>query len=144
VGLLGTFVTADDVRLAQARLLANAQGTDASVQQCGALDATTRAAWGLFYVSVVDTVTKGPGFWTAGADMDATQALAVSLYAWQQKIGATCQLALPAVDPNAPSPETNAFMQLARYGMIVVTVVGGAYVVGKVVEVLPLGRGRKE
>ena len=132
-------VTGDDVRTAQARLLATAQGVDNDVQNCGSLDAVTRADWGLFYITVVDAVKQGPGWW---ADMDQTSALQATLYGWQQKLGKVCALSIPVVDPNAPSAETSTVMQLARYATIAAVVVGGAYVVGQVAPAF-IERGRK-
>jgi hypothetical protein len=95
---------------------------------------------------VVDLVKAGSSFLTAGADMDQTQSMRAELVKWQQKIGAVCALSLPIYDVQALTPAESAWMQLARYATVGAVVVGGAYAIGKVVEVLPhplFGKDRK-
>jgi hypothetical protein len=141
MSLFGPLIVTDsDVRLSQAQLLDAAKTLDSAVQTCGGLDATTRANWGLFYISVNDAVAKGPGWW---ADMTQTQALWTQLYTYQQTICAVCQCPILTADPNKPDPATATVLQLARYVMIATVAVGGAYAVGKIAEVLPLGKGRR-
>ena len=131
-------VTDSDVRLSQARLLAACKTLDGAVQNCGGLDATTRANWGLFYISVHDAVAKGPGWW---ADMTQTNLLWSQFSAFQQTVCAACQCPILAPDPNKLDPADSAVLQLARYMMIGTVIIGGAYVVGQVAPAFVGGKG---
>lgn len=144
-----------DLAALQQRLLAAAQGTDTSVRSCAALDQGTRAAWGAFYIQVVDYANNRSGDPTAapsgppliffGSKVDLGQKLERDLAAWQTKIAAVCALALPVFNP-APVTQPNDWTQLARYGVLFVGIVGGAYAVGKIAElaeIIPHARGAK-
>jgi hypothetical protein len=142
VSILGTFVLPADVAAKQARLLARAQVTDADIQKCGALDQGTRAAWGVFYTSIIDLVNTGPTFWGAGGEMDQTETAERELLKYQETLKGTCALSVPPFDPSTQNPETAALLQLARYAVVIAGVAGTAYVIGQIVSVLPKGRGR--
>lgn len=138
MSIFGTLVTPDDVRQEQQRLFAAVQGTNSSVAACTKIDPVMRAAWNQFYSSVISMITVGPTFWGAGGDMDQTQKREAELFAWQQKLATVCTISMPIFDPSAQqNPDTQAFVQLARYLTIGVSVVAGAYVVSKLVALIP-------
>jgi hypothetical protein len=136
----------EGVRAAKDRLLATAMSVDQSVQECGALDQSTRDNWGVFYTSVRDLTRQDVPFW--GTDQFYEQ---VSLYesqltdpvsGWITRLKTACNMNLPIFNLHPVDPEVANFLQLARYAMVIAGVAGSAYVVGQIVSVLPKGRGR--
>lgn len=138
-GILPDIYLPSDMRALQARLLAAAQGTDESVRTCSSVDQATRASWGLFYIQLSDFAGEDPGTIFFGSRVDRAKELETELFAWQQKIATTCKLTVPKVDPsNDPNaPKTDALVKAVQYASVAAIVVGGAYVVGKVVGLLP-------
>lgn len=138
-GILPDIYLPSDMRALQARLLAAAQGTDESVRTCGAIDMPTRAAWGLFYIQLSDFAVEDPGTIFFGSRVDRAKELETELFAWQQKIAKSCALAVPKIDPSQDpnAPKTDAVVKAIQYASVAAIVVGGAYVVGKVVGLLP-------
>ncbi len=139
-GLLPDIYLPSDMRALQARLLAAAQGTDESVRTCSAIDTPTRASWGIFYIQLSDFASEDPGTIFFGSRVDRAKELETELFAWQQKIATTCKLTVPKVDPNTlnpTGPSTDALVKAIQYASVAAVVVGGAYVVGKVVGLLP-------
>jgi hypothetical protein len=143
-GVLPTIYLPSDMQALLARLFQSAQGTDTSVRQCSQIDQGTRAAWGLFFAQVVDFCSISTGFFF-GSRVDQGEQLERELYAWQQKLaGMGCSMTVPIFNPANPTndPSQNSLVQALRYGAVIATAVGGAYVVGKVISLLPKGRGR--
>jgi hypothetical protein len=133
----------EGVKAAKDRLLATAQSVDKSVQQCGALDSTTRASWGLFYASIIDFAREDVPFFGTGQFSDQLSVNEQELYTWQQKLGVMCTLNLPLFNPTVTDPESATLLQFARYGLLAAGIIGGAYTVGKIVEFAKLVPGTK-
>jgi hypothetical protein len=135
--LLPSIVYGDTIRDMQARLMAAAKGTDDSVRVCSGIDTGTRAAWGLFYIQVTDFVARGPNFLLGwGGQADRAQELERELYTWQTKLSSSCHLDVPLFNPAPPGP-ADAWVSIVQYAAVAAMVVGGAYAVGRIVEVLP-------
>jgi hypothetical protein len=139
---LPTFAYAATVVDRQKRLAAALKATDDSVQACPALPDATRAGWGQFYTTVMafcrEDVGWYQGFLRAGAMVDQSEAYGSELFAWQQRLSTwNCASANPVFDPNAASAMTPATTNLLQWGMYATLAIAGAYVVGKVVGVIP-------
>jgi hypothetical protein len=141
--LLADIYLPSDIRASQAALLARAIGTDASIQQCAGLDATTRSSWGDFYIQLVDFCSD-----TSWSDTffsfhrgSRFEELQTELHAWQEKLKDVCALATPAYDPDNP-PDSQG-MRIIKYAFIATLVVAGAYGVGKLVELVEVAVPRK-
>jgi hypothetical protein len=134
--------TEQGVKLQRAKLLADAQGIDAAVQRCGALDEATRANWGLFYAGVVNVARAEIPFFGVDDAADSTATVQGQLFEWGKRLGPVCPLNMPLFDPSTPDTETAPTLQLARYATVAIVAIGGAYTIGKLVELLPKGRGR--
>lgn len=129
--------TPGDLHAIQQQLLADASGVDQTVASCAKLDAPTRASWASFYAGIKDYGAIDYGwFTTTGEAADRAQFLQRELYAWQQKLSATCKLSVPSVDPNKP-PGGDDLATALKYGAIAAGFVGSAYIVGKVLDWLP-------
>jgi hypothetical protein len=124
----------EGVKAAKDRLLAEAMGLDKDVQNCGALDATTRASWGLWYASLVDFARQDVPF--IGTDQFSTQVdtFVTALDQWKKQLGGTCALSSPIFTRTQPNQELSAIVQVAQYATIAAGVIGGAYAIGKLVE----------
>jgi hypothetical protein len=137
-GILPTFVTGTTVADIQKQLQSAGKATDDSVRQCANIDQATRAAWGLFYVSLQDFVSQDPSFWGAGAQTDKAQALQKTLFDWQTRLSKTCALATPIEDPGPkPNPAVDQLVLVLKWTAVIVGVAGGAYAIGKLVELAP-------
>jgi hypothetical protein len=146
MSVLGNWLWPSDMRALQARLLADAQGTDSSVRNCSALDQATRASWGDFYIQVVDFASSEVPTLFFGSRVDHAQELESQLFAWQQKLSRVCALTLPPANPAADkplSPQADALTKAIQYGSVAAIVVGGAYVIGKLIALVPLPAPRK-
>lgn len=132
-----------DMKAMVERLRQDTLAMDAAIQACGAVDMNTRAQWGDFYVSVMD-------FTAANADpgiLDMTSSLtgrivgyAEQLKGWRKNLGAACNL--PPIGEQTSllatvQPALDTVKQIVQYAAIGAAVLGGAYAVGKVVELLP-------
>ena len=134
-----------DMKSAIERLRQTAQGTDEGVRACGALDLPTRAAWGDFYIGLLDftQANANPGLLDMTSSLTGRlQSYGSQLFDWQQKIGGTCKLAAPAFNPKPPSasPAQNmldSVAAIAKWGAIGAIVLGSAFAIGKVVELVP-------
>jgi hypothetical protein len=143
--LLPDIYTHDGLVAIQKRLLAKARGTDDSVRACTGLDATTRAAWGSFYIQVVDFANTDFGYFFFGSTVDHAKALEQEVYDWDTKLALKCQLALPVTDPSKlpggsqqpTSPTLDALGSMVKWLAIGAVAVGGAYVVGKAISLIP-------
>lgn len=135
--ILPVFVTGSTVDEQKKSLLGQLQGTDQSVQACSALDSNTRASWGLWYAQAMTFAQSDSSVWTAASDTNTAQAYATQLYAWQQKLSATCPLTVPMPNPNAPDPTQQAIVQMLYYGAWIAGSVSVAYAIGKVISVIP-------
>jgi hypothetical protein len=134
--MLPTWIYPSTCRDAQARLLAAVRGTDQSVQQCASLDTATRASWGDFYAAAVEFALADPGLFGLGARMDQVQAYGFALCQWQDKIqAASCTLTVPQYNPEAPSSDN--FVKAVQYGSVAAVAVAGAWLLGKLIELLP-------
>lgn len=146
-GILPDIYLPSDMRALQARLLANLTATDRSVRQCNGLDQPTRSSWGLFYIAAYDFATLDPGFIFFGTHIDQGRGYEQDLYAWQQKIDHTCTLTLPEVDPTkrpgqpqevgGPGATLDRVTNIIKWTAVLAGVVGGAYVVNKLVSIVP-------
>lgn len=148
MSLFGFIVTADDVKRVQSQLLAAANATDLSLQTCQNLDVGSRAAWGAYLISVRDFAGQDVGFFNSGQMAVSAEKLADQFCTWQTQLAKSCTV--PPENTTlcgAPGANTtSSVLTLAKYGMIVAVAIGGAYALGKVVEVLPhplFGHDRK-
>lgn len=134
--ILPVVVTSGNVDDTKSRLRAALLGTDQSVQACSAMSDPQRAAWGQFYSSVLAFTRSSSSFWTAAADMNQAQAYEDELVAWQPKVQAAgCELLVPSYDPSK-DPARDATVNLIKWVGIAVLAASGAFVVGKVLEVV--------
>jgi hypothetical protein len=132
--ILPTVRGTDDVRTIQSRLGAAARGTDQSVQQCAGITDSLRGAWGIFYASVLDYTKEEPRFWTAASQYGRGESFEDELVAWQGKIeSAGCGLLVPKYDPKQDEKGS----EIVRWIGIAVIAFAGAYVIGKVVPLIP-------
>jgi len=137
-GILPCIIYPSTAKAAASELLANVEGTNASVVACAGLDDTTRSNWTTFYSTVKPFLQEDPGLWGLGTRMDRIASYAEDLYAWQQQLSQkTCAVSVPVVDPTAIPPETSQLLNLAHWGLYAVVAVAGAYGIGKVIEILP-------
>ena len=140
MSVLPNLYSSADVVSLQRQLYADTKATDDSVRACAALDQPTRASWGLFYVQVSQLMEMQPGSLFNGAIVDQVQSLQTQLFAWQQKLSKVCALTLPPSDPSAPKPGDPNLLALGnifKWLAIGAAAVGGAYVVGKGLSLLP-------
>jgi hypothetical protein len=143
-------LTPDQINSTQAQLLADAQGVDAQVQSCAALDSGTKTAWNSFYAQL-QTFCKQQVVWffAWGAnEVPVTRGRAFevenqyrSLVAWKQALSKACSIAASNFDPTASDPADPNLNAIALYGGIAITAVAGAYVVGQVASLLRARRG---
>jgi hypothetical protein len=146
-GILPTFHGSDDVRAIQARLAAVMRGTDKSVQQCAGITDATRSSWGLFYSSVLDYTNEEPRFWGSNAQYGRGESFEDEVVAWQDKLQAAgCSMLVPKYNPK--DEESKGGAEAVTWIGIAVAALAGAYVVGKVIPLIPrirmpqLGGGR--
>jgi hypothetical protein len=133
MSFLPAIATSGEVREMQARLGAAAKGTDDAVRTCAGIDEGTRAAWGLFYIQVVDFVSHGANL-ISWEQPDHGQALQQELYQWQIKLSHICALTTPLFDPTPPADMTLATI---RYAAVAVGVVAAAYAISELVMFIP-------
>jgi hypothetical protein len=141
-GILPSIIFPSDIQAVQQRLGAAASGTDGSVGTCAKLDNATRAAWLSFYSAVQAYVAMKPAVipWgsgevaTTGSLYDQGLSYEKELFAWQQKLSGVCALAVPVFDPTPIASPINDFV---KWGAIAAGFLGSAYVVAKVVELIP-------
>lgn len=139
-------VFASDVAAEQARTLSNAQATDAAVQSCTALDATTKSEWAAFYGQLTrfcqTPVYNFPRPWVSnylladGNTGNTMLAYESQLQAWQQRISALCTNAPPSLTTFDPNPAGIQVSGWLKYGAIIAGFVGTAYVVGEVAPII--------
>ena len=143
------FATAGAIGAEFDRLRAAAQATDQSVQGCS-LDDGVRASWGLFYANLMTFVNRKPVNFLATGDNEVLVTGSLSnetakngqqLLAWQKTIEAKgCSLTTPIYNPQPPPEPAAEWMKLLALG---VATVSGAYVVGKVVSIIPTATQRE-
>lgn len=141
-----------DMKAAVERLRQDTLAMDTAVQACGAVDATTRAQWGDFYVSVMDLTAANANpsvLDMTGSLMGRVVSMAQQLQSWQTKLPTTCSLP-PVGNPNstlaALQPTLDTVKQVAQYAAIGAVALSLAWGVSKVVEVLPhplFGKGSR-
>jgi hypothetical protein len=138
MSFLPTIVYGSTVAAGKARLSAACMATDQSVQACGSLPDPTRIGWGQFYIAVIEFCATDSNWWSAAAQTNQVEQYGAELFAWQQRLASfNCASANPAFDPNAASTMPPATTNLLQWGMYATLAVAGAYVVGKVVSVIP-------
>jgi hypothetical protein len=137
-GILPTIIYPSTVQDEQARLGAALDGTDASVRACANLDAATRTSWGLFYATARGFTKEQPGWFGLGSMMDRVEKYEAELLSWQQKLSSTCALGVPLFNPNPP--EISQGLQYLAWG---VGTVAAAYIVGRVISVIPKATKRE-
>jgi hypothetical protein len=131
-------VSTEGVKAARDRLLAEAMSVDSDVQKCGALDANTRASWGLFYTTIVDLARQDVPF--IGTDQFSVKVkdADAALQQWQVQLGSVCALSAPILVRTAPDPSVSALLQGMQYVVVAAGIIGAAYSVGKLVELAEL------
>lgn len=86
---------------------------------------------------MLDFTGEPTAFWTANAANERAYAYEDELVSWQGKLkGGGCALTVPDYDPSKNKAQ-DATLQLFEYLAIIAAAVGGAYVVSRVIEVLP-------
>jgi len=135
-GILPTIVYPQTVRDEQTRLAAALDATDVGVAACTSLDTAAKTSWGLFYQAARGFTREAPGWFGLGSMMDRAQNYEQELLSWQQKLGATCNLNVPQFNPNPPA-DVNQGLQYLVWG---VGTVAAAYIVGKIISVIPAKR----
>ena len=108
-----------------------------SVNGCTALSASTKASWQAFYAGVKIFTQQSAAWVNTGTQADQGQALQRELYAWQQKLSATCPLTVPSINPDAPKGPID-YNAALKWAGIIVGVVGVAYVTTEVVSTVRL------
>lgn len=136
-GALPAIIYPSTVDELKKRLGASLKGTDTTVQSCGALDNGLRASWGAFYTTVSSWVASETSIWGLGTQMDRGEAYEDELLAWQERLkSANCTLLVPNFDPRKNEKAGDAGGAFTWIG-IAVAAVAGAYVVGKVIPLIP-------
>lgn len=146
-------ITAGDVIAEQQRTLASANATNQAVQGCTTMDAGTKSQWAAFYAAItVWCNTPIINFWTpwapdnsvvvTGDTGDTMMAYEAQLQAWQQKIAGACKNVPPGLSEFGASPAGEQASQALRWIAIIAGFVGTAYVVGKVVSLIPTASQR--
>jgi hypothetical protein len=141
-----------DMKAAIVQLQQSAKATDDSVRACATLDQPTRASWGVFYIGLVDFTTSNANpsvLDMTGGLVQRANSYQQQLYAWQQKIAKVCPLTLPPLPPK-PKPDptpgekaADAVIGVLKWGSIFAGIVGGAFIVGKGLALLPAPSPRK-
>jgi len=136
--ILPSIIFPGDVKALQLRLQAATLATDAGVQQCAALDDSTRQGWGSFYVAAMSYVALVPVYAlpigknetaTTGTLYDRGLSLEQELFAWQKKLqGIKCALNVPLYDPTPPK---SVLPNIIEWASVAVGAVAIAYVVDK-------------
>ena len=139
-GILPTIIYPSTVTDYNARLLAAAGGTDASVKACSALDTQTKTSWALFYAALSSFVAEDVGIFGLGSRMDRAESYGSELAVWQEKLSKTCALGVPLFNPNTPPTDVVKLLQYIAWGA---AAVAGAYVIGRVLDYVPLPPKRK-
>jgi hypothetical protein len=159
-----------DFKAAVEQLQESAVGTDNSVRQCAAIDQGTRASWGDFYIGLLDftKANANPGVLDmVGSLLQRLNSYQLQLYAWQTKLcGAPakpatdstpatpavlglCQCTLPPLPPappRQPSPGSQAvdgIVSVLKWATIAGATIGGIYVVGKAIALIPPAAPRR-
>lgn len=137
-----------DIKDAIHRLEQTARSTDEGVRACGQLDTATRAAWGDFLIGLLDftKANANPGILDmTGSLMDRLQGYGRQLFEWQQKIHNTCPNTI-VFNPGggAPGQTLSTLATIAQWGAVAALAIGGAYAVGKLVEVAEVFGPKRE
>ena len=137
---------ASDIVAEQKRTLANAQATDAAVQSCTGLDASTKAQWAAFYTQLTYFCNLPVyNFWwpwmpseyllANGNTGNTMLAYEAQLQAWQQRIAHLCPSAPPTLTTFDPNPTGVQVSDWLKYGAIIAGFVGTAYAVAEVAPI---------
>jgi len=134
-GLWPRIIFPSDIANEQAALRSALESTNVDVQSCTALDPNEKTAWGLFYGTAIAFCDEEPGWLSStGSMMNQAEKYEDELVLFQQKLAKTCKISAPNyAPPTAPDSITVALQYVAW----TVGAIAGAYVVGKVVSVLP-------
>lgn len=153
--IFGKLWSPGDLRRLQTDVSDQAKKLDLAITSCPTVSAAQLAAWRSTMTKVADfvgtdfgwlTTTLPDGSWSFwGGDKsvaDRGQELTRELYAQGQMLeGQKCTLAAPNLDPDADSKKTernlDRFASIVKYGGVAAAFLGTAYVVGKVVELIP-------
>lgn len=140
-GILPRIIYPDTIRDAASDLLTAVKGTDDSVASCNSLDASVQKTWTAWSADVVawlQSKIADPGWFGLGSVMDQIETYTQELLRWQKTINGYCSNVIsPVVDPNAiPAPQ-EWWKGLLEWTVVGVAIVGGAYVVGQVVSLIP-------
>jgi hypothetical protein len=130
---LPTIIYPSTVADEQARLKAALDGTNTAVNACASLDPTTKTTWGLFYASANGFCNEKPGLFGLGSMMDRAQKYEDELVSWQTAKLTGCA----GVVVYSPASNSTSGLQYLAWG---VGAVAGAYIVGKIVSVIPTKR----
>lgn len=143
----------------QAKLLAQATTDDTAIQACAAASSQFKTGWGSFFVALKTfcqtsygwiTTTNPDGTWDWGGGTSATvsqlQDYETALYQWELAAkSAQCTLVAPSVNPNTPTPATQAVETIVSYGTVALAFLSSAYIVSKLAGTVSLLRaGERE
>lgn len=140
---LFTFWTHGDLVDLQKQLASDLAGTQQSVAACTKLDSATAASWAAFYQSVLAFTQDDAAWVNTGTQADQGQAYQRELYAWQQKLSATCTLTVPSVNPDK-GKDMSGINTALKWGAVIAGFLGTAYIVGKIAPIVPRSAPREE
>jgi hypothetical protein len=128
---------------AEKLLASSAFGVDQAVQACSSLDDATRAGWGVFYVTVIDFTKEEPSFFNLGKMMDRVLAYNDQLSKWQDLLESKgCKTTPRLVIERPGTPLGEEIVAGLKYVAVAIAFAGSAYVVGKVVALIPTASQR--
>jgi len=148
LGLGALVVTAEDLAIEQARVLATATGIDTAASACTTIDTTTKAEWDTYYAALKDFCTRPTcNFWYPGMPSNCIMATAsagdtlmayeASLQLWQTRLATppnSCANLPPALvkfQPSSPLPSESTLAMVLTSATVIVAVGGGAYILGR-------------
>jgi hypothetical protein len=142
-----------DMKFSIEQLVQSARGTDDSVRACGGISPTMRAAWGSFYIGLLDfaadNANPGPLDMVGGL-IQRANSYQQQLLDWQKnKIGQVCQLALPPLQSAPPKGQStgekvvDGVTSVLKWATIAGATIGGIYVVGKAIALIPPAAPRR-
>ena len=135
--------TAGNIDDLKRSLKESATGTDLGVQACTTLDDATRAAWGVFYASILEYARTPTSFWTTGTGRRPRgEEAGRSLHLAAEDRRGGCNAGAPAVNPQPQEPPgLTGISSIVKWVALALIVGAAAYatheVVGVARELLP-------
>lgn len=135
--LLPTWIYPSTVDDEKTRLRAAILGTQANVDACTALDATTRQAWTDFATAASGFANESTSYFGLGSQMDQAQAYGYQLCQWQETIAKSCTLSVPEYNPSQDAQATGnqAIATALKWTAVAAIAVGAAYALSPAVRV---------